>query len=96
MGIEDFYTLISGEDVELNGFLDLSGMSAAVGFKLRAKNMTTLGVQVVGTVLNKTVSTGDNLWSLPWADLPPSLQVYGIGDIGFGYICYSVLAGIIL
>ena len=46
--------------------------------------MTALGVQVVGTVLNKTVSTGDNLWGLPWADLPPSLQVYGIGDIQFG------------
>ena len=31
--------------------------------------MTALGVQVVGTVLNKTVSTGDNHWGLPWADL---------------------------
>ena len=71
-------------------------MSVAGGFKLRARNMTTLGVQVVGTVLNKTVLTGDALWGLPWAQLPPSLQVYGIGDIRFGYICYSVLAGIIL
>ena len=56
--IEEFYTLLSGEDVELNGFVDLSAMSAAVGFKLRARNMTALGVQVLGTVLNKTVSTG--------------------------------------
>ena len=29
-------------------------------------------------------------------ELPPNLQVYWIGDISFGYICYSVLAGIIL
>ena len=58
--------------------------------------MTALGVQVVGTVLNKTVSTGDDLWGIPWAELPPSLQVYSIGDIRFGYICYSVLTGIIL
>ena len=58
VGIEEFYTLLSGEDVELNGFVDLSAMSAAVGFKLRARNMTALGVQVLGTVLNKTVSTG--------------------------------------
>ena len=93
VGIEEFYTLLSGEDVELNGFVDLSAMSAALGFKLRARNMTALGVQVLGTVLNKTV---DDLWGLPWAELPPSLQVYGIGDIWFGYICYSVLAGIIL
>ena len=57
---------------------------------------TALGVQVLGTVLNKTVSTGDGLWGLQWAELPPSLQVYEIGDIRLGYICYSVLAGIIL
>ena len=88
--------MLSGESVELNGFVDLASMSVAVGYKLRARNMTTLGVQVVGTVLNKTVSTGDDLWGLPWAELHPSLQVYGIGDIRFGYICYSVLAGIIL
>ena len=44
VGIEDFYSIISGETVELNGFLGLSGMSAAAGFKLRARNMTALGV----------------------------------------------------
>ena len=88
--------MISGESVEINGFVDLALMSAEAGYKLRARNMTALAVQVLGTVLNKTVSTGDNLWEIPWADLPPSLQVYGIGDIRFGYNHYSILAGIIL
>ena len=44
VGIKDFYSFISGETVELNGFLDLSGMAAAAGYKLRARNMTALGV----------------------------------------------------
>ena len=96
VGIEDFYTQVSGETVGLNGFLDLSAMAAAAGFKLRARNMTALGVQVVVTVLNKNISMGDNLWRLPWAELPPSLQVHGIGDIPFGYICYSLLALIMI
>ena len=96
VGIEDFYTLISGENVKLNGFLDLSVMAAVAGFKFRTRNMTAIGVQVVGTVLNKNVSTGDDLWGLPWAELPPSLQVYGIGDIRFGYICYYLFAGIMI
>ena len=69
-GIEDFYLTISGETVKLNRFLDSSGMAAAAGFKLRARNMTALGVQVVGMVLNKNISTGDDLWGLPWAELP--------------------------
>ena len=96
VGIEEFYSTISRETVELNGVFDLSGMAAAAGFKLRARNMTALGMQVVGTGLNKNISAGDVLWGLPWAELPLSLQVYGIGDIRFGYICYSVLAGIIM
>ena len=74
MGIEDFYTMLSGETVELNGFLDLSAMAAAAGYKFRARNMTALGVQVLGTVLNKTVSTGDDLWGLPWKDMPPAFK----------------------
>ena len=61
VGIEDFYTMMSGESVELNGFLDLPGMAAAAEYKLRARNMTAFGVQVVGKVLNKNVSTGDDL-----------------------------------
>ena len=51
VGIEQFYTMISGENVELNGFVDLSAMSAAAGFQLRARNMAALGVQVVGLAL---------------------------------------------
>ena len=58
--------------------------------------MTAMGVQVLGTVLNKNVASGDDLWGLPWTELPPCLQVYPIRDIRLGYICYSVLAGIML
>ena len=60
-GIEEFYSIISRESVKLNGFLDLSGMAAAAGYKLRARNMNAMGVQVFGTVLNKNVLTGDYL-----------------------------------
>ena len=36
-GIEDFYTTLSGETVELSGFLDLCAMAAAAGYKFRTK-----------------------------------------------------------
>ena len=36
------------------------------------------------------------MWGVPWNDLPPSLQVYGMDDIRFGFICYTVLAGIMI
>ena len=50
VGIEEFYTTLSGKTLELNGFIDLSAMAAAAGYRFRARNMTTLGVQVLGTV----------------------------------------------
>ena len=49
VGIKDFYTILSGETIELNGFLDLSAMAAAAGYRFRARNMTALGVQILET-----------------------------------------------
>jgi len=80
----------------MNGFVDLAAMSIAAGFKFHARNMTALGVQVLGTILNKTVSTGDDMWGLRWDEIPDALQIYGIGDIKFGFMVYIVLAGILL
>ena len=61
-GVEEFYSLISGTEVKLErGFLDLTSLAILAGFKFH-KNMTAMGVQVMGTLLNKTVSTGDDSW----------------------------------
>ena len=96
-GIEEFYSLISGSRVELKaGFLDLVVLATVAGYQFSSKNMTCLGVQVLGSLMNKTVSTGDDLWGLPWDSIPAALQIYGIGDCRFGFLSYNVLAGIIL
>ena len=58
--------------------------------------MTAMGVQVLGTLLNKMVSTGDDCWGRRWSVIPRSLQCYALGDIKFGFITYNVLAGILL
>ena len=84
--IEEVYTMISGESLELNGFVDLSAISPAVGQEHDSSWCPGYWIK-----LNKIVSTGDNLWGVPWLKLPPSFHMYGIGDIWFGYICYSVL-----
>ena len=95
-GIEEFYSIISGEDVEMLGFIDLNSLAIAAGYKLRAKNMTAMGVQVIGTILNKCVSTGDDHWGLKWSLIPAALKVYALGDIKFGFCTYNVLAGIMI
>ena len=96
-GVEEFYSLISGEEVIMErGFVDLTSLAILAGYKLQARNMTAMGVQVMGTLLNKTVSTADDCWGFRWADIPKCLQCYALGDIKFGFITYSVLAGVLL
>ena len=78
------------------GFIDLSSLAIAAGYKLRAKNMTAMGVQVMGTILNKVFSTGDDQWGQIRSHIPAALQVYALGDIKFGFITYNEIAGILI
>ena len=94
--IEFFFSLITGQEVEMKGSIELGSLAVLAGYEFNAKNMTALGVQVMGTILNKTCSTGDDKWGWRWSELPRALQVYGLGDIRFGYMCYTTLAGILL
>ena len=55
-----------------------------------------MGVQVLGAVLNKCVSTGDNKWGYKWSDIPDLLQVYGLGDLKFGHLTFIVLRWILV
>ena len=94
--MEDFYSLISGSELRVErGFIDITSLAILAGYKFH-KNMTEKGVQVTGTLLNKTVSMGDNLWGIRWEEIPASLQCYALGDIKFGFITYNVLTGLLL
>ena len=96
-GVQEFYSLISGSEVIMGqGFVDLTSLAVLAGYKFHSKNMTAMGVQIIGTLLNKVVSTGDDLWGLRWAEIPAALQCYALGDIRFGFISYNILAGLLL
>jgi len=40
-----------------------------------------MGVQLMGSLLNKLVSTGDDLWGVRWRKIPDPLRCYALGDI---------------
>ena len=84
--IEEFYSFIAGRSVKMHGFVDLSVLAVIAGWRMNSRGMTCVGVQICGTILNKCVSTRDGMWGRKWRHIPASLQVYGIGDIKFGYI----------
>ena len=94
--IEQFYAELSGINLEMAGFIDLSALALVAGYQMNARGMTPMGVQVLGAILNKCVSIADNKWGYKWGDIPRSLQVHGLGDLKFGHITFIVLTGILL
>ena len=76
--IEQFYSEVSGINLEMSGFIDLSALALVAGYQTNARGMTPMGVQVLGAILNKCVSTADNKWGYCWSDIPKALQVYGL------------------
>ena len=78
------------------GFIDLSALALIAGYQMNARGMTSMGVQVLGAILNKCVSTADYKWGYRWSDIPKSLQVYGLGDLKFGHLTFIVLTGILV
>jgi len=47
--VEEFYSLISGVEVRMEGFVDLTSLAVLARYKFQAKNMTAMSVQVNGT-----------------------------------------------
>ena len=58
--IEQFYSKLSWINLEMVGFIDLSALAIIAGYQMNARGMTPMGVEVLGTILNKCVSTADN------------------------------------
>jgi len=95
--MEEFYSLVSGEEVRVErGFIDLTSFAILAGYKFQSRNMTAMGVQVFGTLLNKNVLTGHDYWGVRWQQIPESLRCYALGDIMFGFVFYNVLSGLLL
>ena len=57
--VEQFYTEVSGVNLEMAGFIDLSVLALLDGYQMNSRGMTQMGVKVLVTILNKCVSTGD-------------------------------------
>ena len=60
--IEQFYSEVSGINLEMAGFIDLSALALVAGYQMNMRAMTPMGVQVLRAILNKCVSTADNKW----------------------------------
>ena len=84
LAIEDTFSLLAGRPVKLSGFVELGSLMLFAGWGLKTVNMPATHAKVCGSILNKTVSCGDEQWGEKWDDLAESLQVYALGDVKHG------------
>ena len=94
--IEYFFSLVSGVDINMKGFIDLSSLAVLTGYKMQTRNMPTMAMQVLGMTMNKMCSTADETWGRKWEDVPKALKVYALGDLKMGHMTYLVLAAVAL
>ena len=94
--IEDFLSFISGTSFQMCGFVDVENLAVLAGWKCRERDMTTMAVHTLGTIMNECVSEGNSLWGRKWKDIPNPLQVYALGNLRFSHMVYNVLGSILL
>ena len=96
MEIEELFQAWTGDNFKMQGFLPLPSLAVLAGWNFPFCNMTALSTQLIGAILNKEVSRGDNKWGLPWHKITPALRIYGIGDVKFGFHAMHILFRILL
>ena len=82
----------SDESFQMKGWTDLSTLALLAGWNFPRYNMQAMSVQVLGSIMNKSVSRGDGEWGLPWAKIDDALKVYCLGDLKFGHMTAVVLS----
>ena len=97
MALEDLVRQVTGDNLfAMKGFLDLGVLAVVAGYNLPFFFMAILSTQLLGGSLNKVVSVGDGTWGLSWKKISPSLQVYCLADLKFGFQTVTVLLAMLL
>ena len=93
--IEEIYSMIAGEPVTMQGFLELGTLATLAGWQLKNKDVTAMSIVTLGCTMNELCYRGDGAWGENYPILPESLQVYALGKVKFGYLTYGVLIALL-
>ena len=58
--------------------------------------MSSLSVQVTGTILNRCVDAGDEKWGQKWEYIASLMKVFVLGNLKAGHAAMVVLMGVII
>ena len=93
--IEEFYGILSRSLISIRS-VDLEVIAHIAGWQLRGFSMKSMGVQALGTILNRCVGVGEGKWGQKWEYISRSLKVYALGNLRVIYGSMIVLMGVII
>ena len=96
VGVEDAYTMLTGNRVELPKYIDLGPLALAAGWGSELTNMPIIAAVTLGMVMNKNrVGRRLNLGR----QVDGNFQVpesYCLGDIKMGHLAYIILVAVLM
>ena len=90
-GLDDFLQTVYDIDVKMPVPVETCALALAAGYRFPKTNLWFLQLLITGGVHNKQVSCADNLWGLPWDELPMEFKLYALADVKHSFMCYNVL-----
>ena len=90
-GLDDFLQTVYGIEVKMPVPVETCALALAAGYRFPKTNLWFLQLLITGGVHNKQVSCADNLWGLPWEELPAEFKLYALADVKHSFMCYNVL-----
>ena len=93
--IEQFYGTLVGYPLKIK-FMELGVLAHIAGWQMRGFSLSSLSVQVTGTILNRCVDAGDEKWGQKWEYIARSMKVFALGNLKAGHAAMVVLMGVII
>ena len=77
-------------------FMELGVLAHIAGWQMRGFSLSSLSVQVTGTILNRCVDAGDEKWGQKWEYISCSMKVFALGNLKAVHAAMVVLMGAII
>ena len=90
-GLATFLSEIYDIEIKMPVPVETCALALAAGYRFPTTKLWFLQLLIAGGVHNKQVSCADNMWGLPWDELPIEFKLYALADVRHSYTCYVTL-----
>ena len=90
-GLATFLRDVYDIEIKMPVPVETCALALAAGYRFPTTKLWFLQLLITGGMHNKQVSCADNMWGLPWEELPVEFKLYALADVRHSYTCYVTL-----